>query len=356
MVNRRIIFINGRFLTKTITGVQRYARELLREIDIQLPASIRMICLAPPEAFALPAWQNIEIRSVGSNRGNLWEQVDLPRHAHGELLFSPANIGPFGYRNQVVTMHDASIFAAPQAYSWTFRAKYRFIMRQLAKNARHIITDSHFSQKELAHYLKIPLQRFSVVPLGADHLDRVQSNSQILTQHDLKPKTYWLIVATQSLHKNLTAVFEALKRIQPAMQVVMVGGHFEQVFQRSVYADVDTVIPTGYIPDEHLKALYENALGLIFPSTYEGFGLPILEAMRCGCPVLCSDAASMPEVAGDAALYFDPHPPRQIAEIIRHFLAIPQTDKWLNAAGQQQANQFKWSVTARQSMEILFAH
>ncbi len=348
------IFINGRFLTKPVTGVQRYARELLREIDRQLPlGNLRIICLAPPEAFAPPRWENIELRQVGRSQGNLWEQVDLPRHAHGELIFSPANIGPFAYRNQVVTLHDASIFAVPQAYSWAFRAKYRFILRQLGQNARQIITDSRFSQKELAHYLKISHQRLRVVPLGADHLDDVAADTQILAQYNLEAKHYLLVVATQSLHKNLGAVFEALKALQQKIKLVVVGGRFEQVFKETVNGKMDSIVMPGYVSDGQLKAFYENALGLIFPSIYEGFGLPMLEAMRCGCPVLCSNAASMSEVAEEAALYFDPYRGTQMTRVIDYFLAASTLQERLKTAGQQQANKFKWSATAQQSIEIL---
>lgn len=353
-MKRTTIFINGRFLTKTITGVQRYAHELLRQIDLQLPPNIQIICLTPPEAFTPPSWENIKIRTVGRNHGNLWEQLDLPFHAHGELLFSPANIGPFHYRNQIVTLHDAAIFAVPNSYSLAFRMKYRFIFRQLAQNARHILTVSHFSQKELAHWLKISPQRFSVVPLGADHLDRVTANPQILSKYHLEKDNYLLVVASQSQHKNLTTVFQALQSIQREIQVVVTGGSFDDIFQMQKKRWMPKNIQTlGYVPDEALKALYENALGLIFPSAYEGFGLPILEAMRCGCPVLCSNAASMPEVAGDAAIYFDPHQPQQIVEVLNRFLPNPQIHKSLHFAGREQAKRFTWAITARQSIKIL---
>lgn len=358
-MNQKTIFINGRFLTKTVTGVQRYSRELLRQMDFLLNEDrfsqrVKFVCLVPREAFQQPGWQNIEIRPVGLNNGNLWEQVDLPLYARGELLFSPANIGPFYYRNQVVTFHDASVFAVPQAYSRTFRAKYTFILRNLSRNARLILTDSHFSQRELARYLGVTPERFQVISPGGDHLDPIQSDIKILEQYHLKKNAYLLLVASRSPHKNLGSVFEALKSVNTDMKVVFVGESFGQVFQRTEYRLLPPNVETlGYVPDGQLKALYENALGFIFPSMYEGFGLPVLEAMHCGCPVLCSNAASLPEVAGDAALYFDPYQVDQIAQTLNDFLSKPQSHEQLRLKGRQHAAGFKWSMTAQKVLEVL---
>lgn len=358
-MTRKTIFINGRFLTQPVTGVQRHSLELLRQMDCLLvpPAGSvlpRLVCLAPHETFEHPGWKNIEIRQVGLNKGNVWEQVDLPIYAGGELLFSPANIGPFHYHNQVVTFHDASVFAVPEAYSRSFRTKYMFVFRQLAQRARRILTVSDFSRQELAHYLNVSPERFTVTLNGSNHLDYIERDTEILKRNHLEKNSYLFIVASQSRHKNLHNVFEALKLIKTDFKVVAAGGSFKRVFQESgngLYpANVQFL---GYINDRELKALYENALGFIFPSTYEGFGLPVLEAMRCGCPVLCSKAASMPEVAGEAALYFDPHQIDDIARAFDDFLSAPQLHEQLRATGREQAARFEWSKTARQTLEIL---
>src|SRR5450759_231389 len=153
-----MIYINGRFLMMPVTGVQRYARELIKTMDCLLSKGkiaekeIDIICLVPPDCNEDPGWSKIQIRKTGHLKGNLWEQVDLPWQARGQLLFSPANIGPCFHDNQVVTIHDASVFAFPQAYSFSFRLKYRITMKRLGKIARRIITVSEFSKRELIHY------------------------------------------------------------------------------------------------------------------------------------------------------------------------------------------------------------
>lgn len=343
----KTIFINGRFLTKPVTGVQRYARELLSALDRQLAPDVQMICLAPPQPFDAPYWHKIEVRRVGHSRGNLWEQLELPLYAHGELLFSPANSGPFHYANQVVTMHDASTFAVPEAYTPAFRAKYAFLFQQLAKRAKHLLTVSRFSQGELARYLKTDSRRFTVIHNGADHLDNVVADESILTQQRLRKNEYLLTVASQSKHKNLQSLFALPARIK----IVVAGGSAGDVFSAQGQQKLpDPIQMVGYVNDQALKALYQNALGFIFPSRYEGFGLPVLEAMRCGCPVLCANSAALPEIAGQAALYFEPD---NIAQVVETFLTSVHLRDELRQKGMERSGQFTWAETARQTLEIL---
>jgi glycosyltransferase involved in cell wall biosynthesis len=351
------IFINGRFLAQPVTGVQRYAHELFRHVDLILQETgpdVRLICLAPPESKNLPDWKRIEVRRVGVNIGNLWEQIDLPIAARGNFLFSPTNIGPILYSNQAVTLHDASIFAVPQAYTRTFRAKYALTFRSLVRIAKLILTDSVFSQRELSHYLGVPASRFKVIPLGGDHLNAIPADSSTLQRHGLAKHSYIFSVASQSSHKNFSSLLEAARQLENGLQFAAAGGSYGTVFQKSVAQSVPTnVRMLGYINDHELKALYENALAFIFPSTYEGFGLPVLEAMNCGCPVLCSKAASLPEVAGPAALYFDPMDVNEISDLIVKLQSDPGLQGDLSRRGREQAAGFSWMKTARETLAAL---
>ena len=357
---KKRIFINGRFLTQPVAGVQRYARELMRQLDILVgdsasPSLVELVCLIPQDNIVYPPWKNIELKKVGSNKGVIWEQIDLPIYLKGQLLFSPANIGPCYYRNQVVTFHDASVFAVPEAYSPIFRTKYIFGFRQLANRARHIITDSKFSQHELAKYLQLPPQRFQVIYLGADHLNYVQADHDFIQKYKLHEKPYIFMIASVSQHKNYARVIEAIKLIQSDIQFVLAGGNYQHIFNNvDLNSLPNNVLWLGCITDSELKSLYENALGFIFPSIYEGFGIPPLEAMQCGCPVLCAAAASLPEVVGEAALYFDPFIIDKIAETIEQFLAEPELQETLRMKGYQHSSEFPWSNTARNTLEILF--
>lgn len=353
------IYINGRFLSQPITGVQRYALELMHHFDALLETElfdheIKLICLIPDRDSPSCSWKNIAVRSIGNFSGNIWEQFELPLYLNGQLLFSPANIGPWHYPNQVVTLHDASVFAFPEAYSLAFRVKYKFIFNQLAMRAASLLTDSKFSRQELAHYLEIVPERFLIVPLGSDHLDDVQSDPNILKKNDLKTESYLLLVASHSPHKNYHAAIQAVRMIDRNIRLVSVGGSYRRVFKNSnLINTASDILNLGYINDQKLKALYENALGFIAPSLYEGFGLPVLEAMRLGCPVISSHAASLPEVAGDAALYFDPNHVSSIAEAIEIFLFDPDLRRSMRKKGYRQAEKFTWATTAKMILGIL---
>lgn len=353
------IYINGRFLTQPVTGVQRYAHELLNQFDVLLENSdtyknIEIHCLVPPGAELEKQWKNIVVKNIGINRGNIWEQVDLPLYLNGKFLFSPANTGPLLYRNQVITLHDASVFAVPHAYSLPFKLKYKSIFISVSRFAKKIITDSEFSQKELSHYLKQPIARYNVIHLAGDHINEIESDPETLKKLGLKNKEYILIVASQSPHKNLKIAREALKLIKSQVKFAFVGGDFQKVFNnKSKQPAPENAIMLGYVNDRELKSLYQNALGYLFPSLYEGFGLPILEAMHCGCPVLCARTASLPEVAGEAVLYFDPANPAEIANAIDRIYFNRNLRDELIQKGYSQANKFSWQSTAQSTLNTL---
>jgi len=323
------IYINGRFLTQPVTGVQRYCRELLGTLDEMIStgevnASDRqLICLVPRNLEDYPQWKHIRIRKVGRFSGNLWEQFELPFFVRNGLLFSPANIGPYITSGQVVTMHDASVFAVPQAYSRAFRFKYRLIFRKLGKTAKKVITVSEFSKHELVKYCHIDPQKIVVILHGHEHLLRTVADNSIIQQQHLVDKPYFLTAGSRSPHKNFKVILDALRYIPDAQfNLVIAGGSFEKVFQGEALQLPTNVIHAGYVSDGQLRALYEHAQAFIFPSLYEGFGLPVLEALSFSCPVICSNAASLSEVGGNVVMYFDPRDARGLGKIMQGFLPV----------------------------------
>jgi glycosyltransferase involved in cell wall biosynthesis len=356
-----LIHINCRFLSQPITGVQRYSHELLNQFDTLLEKSstyknIEIHCLVPPETDIKNQWKNMVTKTIGINRGNIWEQLDLPLYLNGKFLFSPTNTGPFLYRNQVLTIHDASVFAVPHAYSLPFKLKHKLIHTNLSRLAKTIITDSEFSRKELSCYLKQPIERFNVIHLAGNHINKIEPDLETLDKYGLRKKEYILIVASQSPHKNLKIAKEAVKLIKSQMKFVFVGGDYQKVFnKKSEQHTWKNAMILGYTNDCELKALYQNALGYLFPSYYEGFGLPILEAMNCGCPVICARAASLPEVAGEAALYFNPVNPAEIANAIDKIYFDTKLRDELIRRGYRRANEFNWQSTAEATLTTLLA-
>ncbi|NJN24131.1 MAG: glycosyltransferase family 4 protein [Acaryochloridaceae cyanobacterium RL_2_7] len=160
-----------------------------------------------------------------------------------------------------------------------------------------------------------------------------------------------------SPHKNFGAVVQSLEYLKdlPDLSIVIIGGGNQQVFAEINLSENDQVIRPGYVTDGQLKCLYENALGFIHASFYEGFGLTPLEAMACGCPVLVSNAAAMPEVCGDAALYFDPHHPEDIARQVRQVVCDETLRHHMKEKSIEQAAQFSWQHCALETYQILEA-
>ncbi len=220
--------------------------------------------------------------------------------------------------------------------------KYKILYTRFARTARRILTDLEFSKTELVKYCKVDPSKIVVIPLGHEHLLRIKPDVTILEKLSLEPKKYLLSVGSASPHKNFKVIIEALNLIPDwDKKLVVTGAAFEKVFSAKDMAFPEHIIHTGYISDEELAALYQNAAAVIVPSFYEGFGLPILEGLAFGCPVISSTAASLPEVGGDVVTYFDPMDPASLAEILRTSKFTFEMDKV-----QEQLDHFKWQNSA----------
>lgn len=355
---KNVLFINGRFLTQPITGVQRYSREILSSIDklidsgkILLPDGLKIICLVPKQPFFDPNWNNIKIKKIGFLRNNLWEQIDLPIYVNNNILFSPANIAPLFSPNQVTTFHDASVFAIPEAYSLLFRVKYKLIFSYVGRKAKKIITDSNFSKKEISRYCKINQNKIEIIPLGYDHLVHTQPDFSLNENFSLDEKPYFLLVGSESRHKNTRLVFQANSLLDNnRYNIVFVGGSFSKIFQKTEKDKSNNIIEVGYVTDGQLRALYSKALCFIFPSIYEGFGLPVLESLSFGCPVLCSNAASLSEFGEKLVTYFNPTDPNELSKLMNEQLLKPPK---ISIDMKMLINRYSWENSALKTWKVL---
>jgi glycosyltransferase involved in cell wall biosynthesis len=349
--------INGRFLTQTITGVQRCAVELVQALDRQLWSSAELRSryqvrlLAPRQQEHRLELHHIPILPVGRFKGHAWEQFELPVYSRRSLLVSLCNTAPLALRG-VVMVHDAAVFVVPQAYSRTFAAWYRSLIPRLGRRSLSILTVSRFSQGELVRHAGIPADKIHVISLGAEHILRAPGDPGILTKIGVEPCRFILAVGSRSPHKNLGAVTSALARLgSDGLPLVVAGGANSRIFARADASD--GAIQVGYVNDRELRALYENAACFVLPSLYEGFGLPALEAMACGCPAVVARAGSLPEVCGDAVLYCDPRDPEQIASSIRLLLQEPGRRHELRDRGTARARCFDWDHAATALLRII---
>jgi glycosyltransferase involved in cell wall biosynthesis len=336
--------VNGRFLTQGMTGVQRFAAEVTQAVA---RAGVPFRLLAPREAP--DRLGDLPVQHVGTRSGQGWEQLDLPRAAGAATLLNLGNTAPLRGGRRFVVIHDAGVFDTPESYALAFRAWYRALHLALPRTGARIVTVSEFSRARLAARLRLAPSRIAVMPEGGEHILRVPADTAVLAKHGLAPRGYALAVGTRAAHKNLGALRDAAALLAARGMTLAVAGAVQAgVFSGA--ADAAGARLLGRVTDAELRALYENALCLIFPSRYEGFGIPPLEAMWCGCPVLAARAGAVPEVCGDAALWFDAGGP---AAAVTRLLDEPGLADVLRARGRERAQRYAWDAAARRLMEIV---
>jgi glycosyltransferase involved in cell wall biosynthesis len=287
-------------------GVERWARELAARMDARV--------LAPPQALS-------------HRLGHGWEQLALPALARGDVLVNPANLAPLAYRRNVVVIHDCAALRSPEWYSPAYARWQRFVLPRVARGALRVVTVSRFSAREIESLLGV---QASVVPGGVDHARFVPGAPRA-------ERPYVLTVGSRTARKNLGALAESARRLSAeGIELVAVGG------SRPQFAGEEMPVRSlGHVDDAELPAVYAGASAFVLPSLYEGFGLPCLEAMACGVPVVASDRGALPEVCGDAALLVDPTRPSEIAEAVLASLG----DEGMRERGLRRAAEFSWERT-----------
>lgn len=350
----KTLYINGKYLSQAVTGVQRYAAGVVEAWDRLLeggeidPSAYRFRLLVPKTPRPLPRFRRIEIVQCGWG-SRAWEQIELPLRSAGNVLFSPYGAAPLWKGRHVVTIHDAGAAATPQQYSFLFRQYYSFAYGQLGKSCDAMFTVSEFSRRELHRCFAIPLSKISVVAPGCDHLTKVQPAPSILDRAGLSRRKFLLGVSSQSPIKNFEGLVKAWKFLgRTDLRLAIAGKENSRLFQGSGLGEDPAVVRLGYVSDPELRALYENAAVFVYPSYYEGFGIPPVEAMTCGCPVVVASGSSLPEACGDAALYCDPSNPEDIAAKIASVLDSAKLAEELRTKGRRHSLQFTTRSTAMQ--------
>jgi glycosyltransferase involved in cell wall biosynthesis len=351
MTPETVIWINARFLQRPVTGVERVARELLRELALRLDGQGRMAgpgggswrfrLLGPPDGPGESPWPSLPLVRAGLGGGHVWEQTSLPWLTRGGWLLSLCNTGPLFKHRQLLFFHDAQALARPENFTWTFRALYQLLYRIAGRSARILATNSRFSQRDLVSRAGLDPDKFVIIPLGADHVHRRPAVAP-----DEAGGSFLVAVSSPNPNKNSRAVQAALDLLgAQAPPCVWVGRRLERVFQ-APGQDGGRIRFLGRVEDGELYGLYRAALALVYPSFYEGFGLPPVEAMALGCPVIVARAAALPEVCGDAALYCDPHDPATLAKAIRDLQADPALGETLRRQGLARAAHYTWARAA----------
>ncbi len=367
------IGINGRFLVAKRTGVQRAAYNLLRTL-VEIDRENEYFIFTGDSEVGSPDWDYPNVRVIPSSirggenfRNYLWEQLSLPRLAkkHAvDLLHSPANMAPLFYRGKsVVHIHDLCFVVNPQWYSFSFHTFYNFVIPRLARRATKVITNSNNSKNDLLQFCSIGAERVSLIYWAVDDIFSQRNATPVkeLPARAWMSDEYILYVGSLEPRKNiktLVEAFELVRQRQPERRtkLILIGGEsplFRQV-RLNVKQFRDDVIFKGFVTDELLREYYQRAALVVYPSLYEGFGLPPLEAMASGTPVVTSNTSSIPEVVGDAAIMVNPLDTEQLAAAIERVLVDKPLQATLRARGLKQVEKFNWYRVARATLAVYY--
>ena len=352
-------------------GMEVAARELVPALLAEAPPETRFTAFVNREAAAAkdgPWGELLPAVTVPVNARNRtqWvrgEQMLLPRLAAREginLVHSLASTAPlWGRFRRVVTVHDLIYARFPEAHAGIRDKGMKVLVPQAVRRSDRVIADSLSTRDDLVELLGVRSDRIDVVPLGLGSVRREEplDEREVRARFDLGERRVLLSLSAKRPHKNLLALIGALARIPAAERPVLVlagypTAHEAELRERAAGEGLaaDVRFPE-WLSAEELEGLWALAQAFVFPSLYEGFGLPVLEAMARGVPVACSNASSLPEVAGDAALLFDPHDESAIAEALRRLLRDPALRESLRTRGLARVAEFTWQRTARLTLE-----
>lgn len=302
-----------------------------------------------------------DVRAVSRPRRYAYEQIALPvqlRHLGIDVVHSPGYVCPlFSPCPSVVTICDVNFVAMRQVMPQAKQRLLGFFVRQSAQRADHILTLSEFSKGQIAAHLKADVSNVTVTHLGPREAlasDASVAWEDVAYRYRVK-KPYAIAFGGSSPHKNMERLIQAFGAIHSGVpHALVLLGHLPAGLQaQSEAAGVSgQVVMTGYVPDEHMAPLLANAELLIFPSWYEGFGLPVLDAQSLSVPVACSRVASLPEVAGDGAAYFDPLSVDDMAGVIRGCLLNADLRAALAEKGRANIDHFSWDTAARRTLDV----
>lgn len=338
------LHINARFLTQSFSGVQRYGLEISRQIRRLCPEAV---FVAPQGPIHKEMARELDVRIVGRGRGYVWEQVFLPHYLSQvghPPLFCPGNMAPFRYRNCFVTIHDLAYLFAPETLSQSFRRAYRFFIPRIYRSARHVFAVSQTVAGELQQHFG------SGTPVSVTYNGISENLAGGNRQH---PKEKILLTVgsanKRKNHERLISAF-AQSALNTEYRLVIIGG------QHKIFREGDNIFPAGVemyqgLSNEELMSWYQRAELFVSLSTYEGFGIPVLEGLYFGCNVLCADIPVYRELFEDC-VYFCP--PEDTAEIIKSMETVTGSSR-LNTCPEHLFEQYNFERSARHILDSISA-
>lgn len=346
---KKKIFVNGRFLTQRIAGVNRFAYELTKQL---YKSGIEPIVICPKEGIKDDYDISLfKITKFGIGSSHIWEIFILPFYfirKRNSIVISFTGAGHIWGPKKIVTIHDLAFKQNPLWYSCQYRILYNLLTPIAIKTSLKILTVSEFSKKEIMNYYHVKEDKIHVIYNACN-----ENWSNVVKYEDNSKEDYFLCVSSLDPRKNFPTLINVFKQL-PNERLKIVGS-YNRVFGNTKLEELGNVELLGRVSDSDLAILYKKAKGFIYPSLYEGFGLPPLESMHFGCPVLVSNIPPLREVCADAAVYFDPLNPESICESVKYISKLKENERkvLINRGYKNVSTRFSWAISAKKLIDIL---
>lgn len=365
--------INGRYLTQQVTGVQRYAREIVDAMARQLAAEatpgatpgLSLKIVRPPSSVVEQgkagdcgdACAPFALHMAGNGAGHRWEQSSLPSLVDGGLLCL-CNTGPLRVARQILCIHDTNVYGYPSSYSLPFRFAYRTMLPILGRRVAALVTVSRTSATLLKAHGVSGRREITVLPNGHEHVFRWDAARSTVLDGVAQTRPFVLLIGSQAPHKNMARILSLAAALDRLGFDIYVSGGRNKVFSAEASEGkgaqaAPNVRYLGFVSDDDLALLYQRAMCLVFPSYVEGFGLPIVEAMALGCPVIASNTSCMPEIVGAAGLLAPPDSKDAWLKQIDRLAHSRALREQLVGLGRERVKAFSWKSSAAGYLDLM---
>lgn len=346
--------VNGRYLTQKASGVHRYAFEICNMLH---KMGVDFLVAIPQEIEPDYKFEFKTVRCGSIKNGHLWEQVSLPKYLKSigsPLLISFTSCGPLFYSNQIITIHDVSHERYPEWFSKNYYRYYHFMFPRIGRKAHAILTVSEFSKQEIVDTLGLDRNKIHVVHSNVPFHNKPSREEILNYKRSEDTERYIIAVSNMDPRKNFAQLIRAFNNIEDkSVKLYIIGMRYKAFNTPDLEKLVnERVVLPGFVDDEQLPTMYQNALLSVYPSLYEGFGLPPLESMTFGCPAIVSDIPALREVTQDAGLYIDPYSIDDITEKINLLLQDQDLQHSLRLKGLEQIKKYSWEKSAKQVLEL----